>query len=337
MGDSQYGCLLCNKNYSTYKSLWTHNKIHHNGVKTVKSSSDEKDEVGTFECRKCNKKYAHRQSRHNHEKQCIDNGCTNAQPKENGVQQLITDNALQIAKQNEINLVQENLKLDKQIEYSKSQKELVEMKIKLRSMKKIDAKTFKAVNKILMDRSTNNTMNNSNNTNSLNTNIINYNFPNITSLGGESVQNTITQAEKKQIIDSKRSSLEAMVQIVHCGDHDIFKNIVITNLKDKFAYKYDKDKGYFTSSTKNIILEELFTYRVMDLEAIYDELSSANMIDIKTKQIIQKFLDQLENKDTYVDDTGEYADFKTCKMNSIKILLYNNQDKITKDIALLLN
>jgi transcription elongation factor Elf1 len=57
MGDSQYGCLHCNKNYSTYKSLWTHNKIHHNGVKIVKSSGDEKDEVGSFECRKCNKKY----------------------------------------------------------------------------------------------------------------------------------------------------------------------------------------------------------------------------------------------------------------------------------------
>ena len=211
------------------------------------------------------------------------------------------------------------------------------MKIKLLGMKKINAKTFKAVNKILMDRSTNNTISNSNNINSLNTNVINYNFPNITSLGGESVQSTITQTEKKQIIDSRRNSLEAMVKIVHCGDHDIFKNIVITNLKDKFAYKYDKDKGYFTSSTKNVILEELFTYRVMDLEAIYDELSSANMIDIKTKQIIQKFLDQLENKDAYVDDTGEYTDFKTCKMNCIKILLYNNQDKITKDIALLLN
>jgi hypothetical protein len=33
----------------------------------------------------------------------------------------------------------------------------------------------------------------------------------------------------------------------------------------------------------------------MDLEAIYDELSSANRIDQQTKGIIQKFLDQLEN------------------------------------------
>ena len=81
----------------------------------MKTSSIE--EVDSFECRKCNKKYAHRQSRHNHEKQCIDSGCKNVQ-QENGVRKLILDNAPEIAKQSEINLVQENLKLDKQIEYS---------------------------------------------------------------------------------------------------------------------------------------------------------------------------------------------------------------------------
>ena len=37
------------------------------------------------------------------------------------------------------------------------------------------------------------------------------------------------------------------------------------------------------------------------------------------------------------DDTTEYPNYKSYKMNNIKILLYNNQDKITKDIALLLD
>ena len=75
----------------------------------------------------------------------------------------------------------------------------------------------------------------------------------------------------------------------------------------------------------------------MDLEAIYNELSTANMIDRRTKDIIQKFLDDLESDEKYVDDTTEYQNYKSYKMNNIKILLYNNQDKITKDIALLLD
>jgi hypothetical protein len=75
----------------------------------------------------------------------------------------------------------------------------------------------------------------------------------------------------------------------------------------------------------------------MDLEAIYDELSTANKIDRRTQEIIQKFLDKLENGEVYMDDTVKYADYKSYKTNRIKVLLYNNQDKVTKDIALLLN
>jgi ribosome assembly protein YihI (activator of Der GTPase) len=75
----------------------------------------------------------------------------------------------------------------------------------------------------------------------------------------------------------------------------------------------------------------------MDIEAIYDELSAANKIDRRTQEIIQAFLDRLENGEVYMDDTVRYADYKTYKTNRIKVLLYNNQDKVTKDIALLLN
>ena len=35
-------------------------------------------------------------------------------------------------------------------------------------------------------------------------------------------------------------------------------------------------------------------------------------------------------------DNKEYPSFKHYKINEVKILLYNNQDKITNDISLLL-
>ena len=44
----------------------------------------------------------------------------------------------------------------------------------------------------------------------------------------------------------------------------------------------------------------------MDLEAIYNELSTANMIDRRTKDVIQKILDDLGSDEKYVDDTTEY-------------------------------
>jgi hypothetical protein len=312
-----YSCVSCKKDYGTYKNLWAHNKSHHNGIKTIKVAytPDENDTL-QFKCRKCNNVYKHTQSRHTHEKTCV------------GI--VRTEIDVEFEKCRAINLDKEKENLDKE-------KEILELKIKLQS-NKIDTKTFKAVNKVLKDRSTNNTMNNSNNTISYNNNIvINNNFPNIVGISNGDVPSTITQLEKRQILESRKNSLEKMVEIVHCGDHDIFKNIVITNLKDKYAYKYDKEKGFFTTHTKVVLLDEVMMYRIMDLEAIYNELSTANMIDRRTKDIIQKFLDDLESDEKYVDDTTEYQNYKSYKMNNIKILLYNNQDKITKDIALLLD
>ena len=318
-----YSCVSCKKDYGAYKNLWAHNKSHHNGTKTIKIAykPDENDTL-SFKCRKCNNVYKHAQSRQTHEKSC------------GGI--VRTEIDLEFEKCRAINLDKEKDNLAKEKENLEKQKEIIELKIKLKGSR-IDTKTFKAVNKVLKDRSTNNTMNNSNNTISYNNIVINNNFPNIVSISNGDVPTTITQLEKRQILESRKNSLEKMVEIVHCGDHDIFKNIVITNLKDKFAYKYDKEKGFFTTHTKVVLLDEVMMYRIMDLEAIYNELSTANMIDKRTKDIIQKFLDDLESDDKYVDDTTEYQNYKSYKMNNIKILLYNNQDKITKDIALLLD
>ena len=139
-------------------------------------------------------------------------------------------------------------------------------------------------------------------------------------------------------MNSRLGSLEKMVEITHCGDYNQFKNIIITNLKDNFAYRYDDIKGYFVAVTKNALLEDVVAHRVTDIEAIYDELQTANKIDAKTKKLIQDFLDRMGNDDApFFDNEVKYDNFKSYKINNIKILLYNNQDKITKDIALLIS
>jgi hypothetical protein len=324
----EYKCTECSKEYKAYKSLWEHNRVHHGGKKVEKVIKEpilcEVVVESKYPCRKCSLTYKHRQTRYAHEKNCV--GVSTNQDIELEKMRLLAldkQQSILITEQNNLNIEQRNLKL----------------KIKLQQMDKIDAKTFKAVNKILMERSSSTMTNssvNSNNSN-CNTQIINYNFPNITSLGRENVPLTLSGADKIEILESKMNSLEKMVELVHCGTHNQFKNIVITNLKDKFAYRYDMTKGYFTAVDKGALLEEVIAYRIMDLEAIYDELSTANKIDRRTQEIIQKFLDKLENGEVYTDDTGKYADYKSYKTNRIKVLLYNNQDKVTKDIALLLN
>ena len=317
MNNEVYNCNDCNKTYSCYRSLWTHNKNHHNGIKIEKNIEKNPKMIEThntiYNCRTCNKKYKHKQTRYTHEKTC------------NGIKQ--TDKEIELEK---IKLEVEKTKIEQETERIKQ--ESLKLQIKLQGMKQIDNKTFKAINKILMDRSTHNTMNNTQNITN------NYHFPKIFSIGHENVVETLSLYDKQLIMDRKWGSLDEIVEIVHCGTHNMFKNIIITNLKDKFAYMYDDKKGYFITTTKTYVLDNLVNNRMMDIEAIYDELSTANKIDSKTKRMIQEFLDKMEEEDkpyTDIEDV-EYPNYKSYKMHNIKILLYNNQDKMTQDVALLI-
>jgi len=187
---------------------------------------------------------------------------------------------------------------------------------------------------MLKDRSYNNSQNHNNN--SFNT--INNNIQQICNVGNEELASVLTMQQKKQIINSKFRAFDKLIEIAHCGDYNQFKNIVITNLKDDFVYKYDQDKGYFITVQKKYFFDNFMETRLLDLEYIYDELKDANKIDDKTKQIIQTFLDDCNSKESYIDDYNiRYPDFRAYKSNTIKILLYNNHDKITKDIALLIS
>jgi len=173
---------------------------------------------------------------------------------------------------------------------------------------------------------------------SYNNNTINNNTYQILSLGNEELINVLTLEQKKQIMNSRLTSLEKIVEIAHCGDLNQYKNILITNLKDNYAYRYDESKGYFITIVKDDLLKDVIVNRVMDIEAIYDELKTANKINERTKKLIQDFLDKMDNNDNpFFDNETKYDNFMSYKKDRVKILLYNNQDKITKDIALLIS
>ena len=273
MADTKsFCCNVCIIQYKSYKSLWTHKKIKHEGATTSKSVFEKKESNSiTFSCSTCDKVYKQKQTLTEHKKKCSG------------------------SKTSRDNIELENLKI---IAFEKQQT-ILELKIKLLEMKKMDKNTFRAVNKVLMERSSTNITNNTiNNTNCVNNIIVNNNFvfPSIVKIGGENLMQTLTELEKRQILDCKYQSLEKMVELVHCGTRDDFKNIFITNLKDKFAYKYDSQKGFFVSIDKNVLLDELFLYRVLDLEAIYNELSTANKIDNRNKKLFRIFSINLMTK-----------------------------------------
>jgi hypothetical protein len=297
-----FHCDICDKQYSSNFSLSNHIRIYHADKNIDNTKRNKNNEDNNYHCRYCENKYKSSKSRWNHEQKC---------------------KTIQVNNSNDDK--------DKDEIILKQAEEIIKLQSKIIKSNRKEIKSFKALNQMLKDRS----YNNSHNNNSFNT--INNNIQQICNVGNEELASVLTMQQKKQIINSKYKAFDKLIEIAHCGDYDQFKNIVITNLKDNFIYKYDKDKGYFITVEKNYFFDNFMDLRLFDLETIYDELTHANKIDNKTKQIIQTFLDDCNSKESYTDQYNiRYPNFRAYKTNTIKIFLYNNHDKITKDIALLI-
>jgi hypothetical protein len=293
--DKKYQCEICNKFYSTPSSFSNHKKIYH--TKIEKNG-------GEYCCRYCNKCYIKRQSRWFHEKKC----------------KIVTNKILE-----ENQKLKEEISVQKE-EVSVQKDKIIKLQEKLIKTGRLTTKSFKAINKILMERSYANQSHNNNSFNQITNNNIQ-----ICNIGREEVLQVLTNKQKKQIMNSRLNALDKLVEITHCGEYNQFKNIVITNLKDKFAYKYDSEKGYFIAVKKEKLLDEIISYRNLNLEELCE---NEKLVDEKTREIVRRFLDKCESDETFVDENGvSYPNYKSYKKDCIMIILYNSHEKITKDIA----
>ena len=294
-------CKVCNKKYKSYQSLWKHNKKFHNThnphltqINSTNSSKITQTKKKIYNCSFCNKILSRIDNLKRHEKSCKD---TNKQ----------------------------NIEI--QLQLSQKENEILKLKLKIEKSNKMHPKSFKKLNNMLI----NNALMNSNNINS-NNSVNNYN---ILSLGNENIPEVLSLIDKKKIMNAKYLCLEKMVEIAHCGSYNQFKNIVITNLKDNIAYRFDQTKGYFLTTTKNDVLNDIINNRITDIEEIYDELSTTNKINEETKNLITKFLEKIQNEDAKFVDENEnitYDNYKSYKSDKIKILIYNNNQKISNEL-----
>jgi hypothetical protein len=311
-----FNCEKCNKVYSTASSLSNHKKKYHNDIdyygKRIKNNED-----NLYYCRYCDKKYKNRNSRWVHENKCI------LETEKNKMDKL---------KQEIIVIKQENMTLKTELKHNK---EVICLHKKIGTANERTYKSFNSLNKVLMQRSI---TNNSHNVNSLNTtNNITNNIQQICNLGEEDVLSLTTLQEQTKIVKSCYNSIEKFIEITYCGKYNQFKNVVITNLKSDYAYKYDTDKGYFITVNKSELLDDIFDCRKLNIEEIYEELDNGNRLTSNQKHHIKDFLDKCESDERFKPDTNiSYPNFKEYKKSNINVLLYNNRDQITKDIACLI-
>ena len=293
----KFNCKLCNKIYSSASSLSNHKKIYHDTDNKRAKNSDD----NLYYCRHCNKKFKNRNSRWVHEKKCT----------------IETPNK-EIEK-----ILQEVEQLKKEILLKDK---VIATQDKVIETNKLTKKTFKFVNKVLMDKNSHHTTINNHN-----------NILQIYNIGMENIVETITKKQKIQIMNAGHTSFNKLIETVHCSEYDQFKNIIITNLKGDVAYVYDSDKGYFVQTQLNDALEEIFRYRIYDLEEIYNEMKDGNKITEKTKKIIKNFIEKCESEEPYVDEYGKkYPSYKEYNKYSMKIILYKSNQQVKNDIAKLI-
>ncbi len=348
----EYKCNKCNKYYKTYQTLWKHNKEFHNDKSIIKqpittnqqllttnqqllttnqqpittnqqpitnnqqpitTNNNLIDNIKHYNCKYCNKLYNIQQSKWKHEQKCT----------------IINKNNIELDKEIE------NKKLE--IILKKEEAKILQLKLKLQQADKVDNITLNKLNKMLLKH--NNRIKNSFNNNTIN-NIQNVqnNFQ-LVGFGKEEITEVLTNNEKKLIMNSKYGCLEKLIEIVHCGKYNQFKNVILTNMKDNYMYKYDDTKGCFVLGTKSEIMNSLVDGKLFDLDVIYNDLLEKNKIDEKTKNCIEDFVNRIQyNDDKFTDIEGkEHPNYKHYKISEIKLLLFNNQDKITNDISLLLS
>ena len=322
-------CNICNKKYSSYKSLWNHNKVFHkNNINIILNNSEKvlnnsekvlnnSDNIKKYNCKYCNNQFFNVKTRWSHEQKCkIISNEKNQKELE-----------LQLAKENNIRL--------------KEEAKILQLKLKLQRADKVDNITLNKLNKMLLkhnNRIKNSTVNSHNTQNRNNIQNIQNNFQ-LVGFGKEEITEVLTNNEKRLIMNSKYGCLEKLIEIVHCGKYNQFKNVILTNMKDNYMYKYDDTKGCFVLGTKSEIMHSLVDGKLYDLDVIYNDLLEKNKIDEKTKNCIEDFVNRIHNNDEkFTDIDGkDHEDYKHYKISEIKLLLFNNQDKITNDISLLLS
>jgi hypothetical protein len=286
-----YYCDKCDRGYTSYQSLWNHNKKKHKTViplntsqtTVLNSNTTHSNSVKYLNCSYCNKTFTRKDNLNRHIKIC--------KSKE--------EYDIKNAKLEEIRLAEIRLK---QINAENKNLELQIKMVKLNN--NIAGK--------IITKNSNNT-NNGTIAGTINNTFVKYN--NIC------YNNVLTKKDMKEIVSDFETALEKAIQKFHFNEKfPENNNIYITNLRDKLMYVFDGIQ-FMAIDKKEAI------YELMDCHAceIYNYVKKDKVLLDKYNKLM---FDIFKSTKKYVDENNQvfknYNDYKTDK---IKKLIYNSSNK----------
>jgi hypothetical protein len=136
-----------------------------------------------------------------------------------------------------------------------------------------------------------------------------------------------TSSQIKGILNKQYMSLEESIKQVHFNDNlPEYSNLYITNMRDDLAYVFNGKE--FVAVKKNTMLNELVDIHINEINLSLEKYRKK--LDPSVIDILEKFLDKLNDEYTKkidYDTDKTYPNYKAYKIDSIKLMIYNESDK----------
>lgn len=162
-----------------------------------------------------------------------------------------------------------------------------------------------------------NTINNTTNNGTINNIIIKY--------GDENLSKILSTDEMIKICNKKFSSIEQSIEMVHLNKlKPELQNIMINNLNNGIAYTYDGDT--FIAQDKNTVIEDIIEAHLDNIEMIINQENDNNIrnkLDQNTIKKLEELRERLDDEEKFKINNKTYDNYKSYKINQIKLLIYN--------------
>ncbi len=307
--NNKFICDLCDKNYTSYQSIWNHFKKFHpdnleepikkpleilpnppellkKPLELLKNTPDSLN-VNNHTCEYCKRVFTRKDNLVRH----INNKCKKKD---------LIINEYEILKKENIELKEQIQKQtnNMQLEMDELRKQLLDL---MNKNCKVHHKTYKRIK------------NQTNIQNQTNGNVIGTINNYIVNLGSEKVNELLSAQDKLNILQHKGQAIYKCIEYVHFNDkYPQWKNVVIQNNRTNEALLFDTELNCFKLVSKEELINDIIEYRTCDIEDFLEEFR--DKLDDHNINIIEK----------YLEDRGESSYIR----DKVKNLIYNNRHKV---------
>jgi len=276
METNKFKCIVCNKYYKSYKSLWNHKKKYHDIIPAnIPNISPDIPNISPH--------------------------IPNISPEINN------DNQLNIKKINKRNCdycnkilsSYKNLHRHQQkCKLKDNEQDKKEMKKEIAELREIVAELIKNKLNNTNSNNTNNNTNSNNTTNNNNNGTINNNYITVVPFGKENFVQVTTEKEHLFILKQDGNNvLYKCVEMKHFNeDLPQFHNYIRLNNRTDDAKIYDENVGDFKTVDKNEIIDTVIDNAELDIDEMYN--LHKNKINTKQKENVRRIVDKPYSKET---------------------------------------